>query len=95
MQSSSGGVFTMLAEHIIDEGGVVFGACFDERWEVVHSYVETKEALAKFRGSKYVQSKIGSTYQQAEGFLKSGRKVLFSGNTLSDCRFEKVLAQGV
>lgn len=79
MQSSSGGVFTMLAEHIIDEGGVVFGACFDECWEVVHSYAETKEALAKFRGSKYVQSKIGSTYQQAEGFLKSGRKVLFSG----------------
>lgn len=91
MQSSSGGVFTMLAEHIIDEGGVVFGACFDERWEVVHSYVETKEALAKFRGSKYVQSKIGSTYQQAEGFLKSGRKVLFSGTPCQIAGLKKYL----
>lgn len=91
MQSSSGGVFTMLAEHIIDEGGVVFGACFDERWEVVHSYAETKEALAKFRGSKYVQSKIGSTYQQAEGFLKSGRKVLFSGTPCQIAGLKKYL----
>lgn len=91
MQSSSGGVFTMLAERIIDEDGVVFGACFDERWEVVHSYVETKEALAKFRGSKYVQSKIGSTYQQVEGFLKSGRKVLFSGTPCQIAGLKKYL----
>ena len=79
MQSSSGGVFTMLAEKVLDEGGVVFGACFDERWEVVHTYVETKEGLEKFRGSKYVQSKIGDTFRQTETFLKQGRKVLYTG----------------
>lgn len=91
MQSSSGGIFTMLAERIISEGGVVFGAGFDERWEVVHSYVETKEALAKFRGSKYVQSKIGSTFQQAESFLKNGRKVLFSGTPCQIAGLKKYL----
>ena len=79
MKSSSGGVFTLLAEQIIDEGGVVFGARFDESWEVMHDYTETKDGLAVFRGSKYVQSKIGNTYQQAEVFLKQGRKVMFTG----------------
>lgn len=77
--SSSGGVFTALAEVVIDAGGVVFGAAFDEHWEVRHRYAETREELAAFRGSKYVQSVIGDTFLQAERFLKSGRQVLFSG----------------
>ena len=77
--SSSGGIFTMLAESIIDEGGVVFGARFNEKWNVVHDYTETKEGLAAFRGSKYVQSIIGDTYKQVRDFLKADRKVLFSG----------------
>lgn len=79
MQSSSGGVFTLLAEKVLAEGGVLFGACFNERWEVVHDFVETKEELARFRGSKYVQSKVGDTFRLAEDFLKQGRTVLYSG----------------
>lgn len=79
MESSSGGVFTLLAESIIDEGGVVFGARFDDKWEVVHDFTERKAGLAAFMGSKYVQSRIGNTFRQAESFLKEGRKVLFSG----------------
>ena len=79
MKSSSGGIFTLLAEQIIDEGGVVFGARFDEYWEVMHDYTETKEGLALFRGSKYVQSRIGNSYLQAENFLKQGKKVMFTG----------------
>ena len=78
-RSSSGGIFTALAEQIIKQGGVVFGARFDEQWQVKHDYAETMEGLAAFRGSKYVQSRIGNTYQEAERFLKAGRKVLFSG----------------
>lgn len=79
MQSSSGGIFTMLAEYVIEAGGVVFGARFDEQWEVMHDFTETKEGLAAFRGSKYVQSRIGDCYQQAKQFLQAGRQVLFSG----------------
>ncbi|CAK7071214.1 MAG: hypothetical protein PARBA_02789 [Parabacteroides sp.] len=79
MQSSSGGVFTALAEQIIQEGGVVFGARFNEDWEVIHDYTETAAGLSVFRGSKYVQSRIGDTFNQAEQFLKQGRCVLFSG----------------
>ena len=78
-QSSSGGIFTFLAEQVIQEGGVVFGARFDENWEVKHDFTETIEGLAVFRGSKYVQSRIEDNYKKAEEFLKQGRKVLFSG----------------
>ena len=79
LKSSSGGIFTLVAEHVINNDGVVFGASFHKDFTVVHSYVETKEDLEKFRGSKYVQSKIGDAYKQAEQFLRDGRQVLFSG----------------
>ncbi len=78
-QSSSGGIFTLLAEHIINEGGVVFGARFDDSWEVEHDYTETVEGLAVFRGSKYLQSRMEDNYKKVETFLKQERKVLFSG----------------
>lgn len=79
LSSSSGGVFTALAEQVIAQGGVVFGARFDESWNVVHDYVETVEGLSAFRGAKYVQSRIGLCFLQAETFLRQGRQVLFSG----------------
>lgn len=79
LKSSSGGVFTLLAEKVINAGGVVFGARFDENWDVELSYTETIEGLSAFRGSKYVQAQVGTTFIEAERFLKAGRKVLFSG----------------
>lgn len=79
MNSSSGGIFSLLAEKILEDGGVVFGARFNEKWEVVHDYTETKNGLRAFRGSKYVQSIIGDTYKKVLRFLKNGRKVLFTG----------------
>lgn len=81
LASSSGGVFTFIAEKVIDEGGVVFGVRFNDQGEVIHDYVETKEKLSCFRGSKYVQSRIGDTYKLVLHFLQSGRKVLFSGTS--------------
>lgn len=90
-QSSSGGIFTPLAESIIDDGGVVFGARFDENWNVVHSWADTKEGIAAFRGSKYVQSTIGNTYNEAREFLKQGRKVLFSGTPCQIAGLKKFL----
>ncbi|MBO4870649.1 MAG: Coenzyme F420 hydrogenase/dehydrogenase, beta subunit C-terminal domain [Muribaculaceae bacterium] len=79
LKSSSGGVFTALAEYVVKNSGVVFGARFNESWEVVHDYTETIEGIAAFRGSKYVQSVIGDYYVKAEQFLEQGRMVLFSG----------------
>lgn len=81
MKSSSGGIFSSLAECIINREGVVFGARYDENWDVIHDYTEDDLKLDSFRGSKYVQSKIGNTYKQVHDFLKNGRIVLFSGTS--------------
>lgn len=79
MDSSSGGIFTLISELVIKSGGVVFGAEFDENYNVRHNYVDNIQDLHKFRGSKYVQSTIGNSYYNAKQFLEQGRKVLFSG----------------
>lgn len=79
MKSSSGGIFTLLAETIINEGGVVFGARFNEQLDVVHGRTEDIEGIAYFRGAKYVQSVIGNSYKQVRSCLQEGREVLFSG----------------
>ena len=80
INSSSGGIFYLLAEKTISEGGVVFGARFDEDWQVVIDYAETMEDVKPFMGSKYVQARTATAYKDAENFLKQGRKVLFSGS---------------
>jgi coenzyme F420-reducing hydrogenase beta subunit len=77
--SSSGGIFSLLGAETIREGGVVFGACFDEDWTVKHDYTETLTGLARFRGSKYTQSRMENAYRNVRQFLNEGRKVLFSG----------------
>lgn len=91
MKSSSGGIFTMLAEKILSEGGVVFGARFDENWEVKHDFTETLDGLEAFRGSKYLQSRIGETYSLAKEFLLKNRKVLFTGTPCQIAGLKKFL----
>lgn len=78
-KSSSGGVFYALAKWTIERQGVVFGARFDDHWEVMHDYAETLKDIEPFMGSKYIQSRIGETYKLAKSFLENGRWVLFSG----------------
>ena len=77
--SSSGGVFSLIAEKVISEGGVVYGAAFNEEWKVEHLRVDTIEGLSALRGSKYVYSHVGSAYEEALADLEAGKKVLFSG----------------
>lgn len=77
--SSSGGVFSVLAESVLKCGGVVFGAVFDSEFQVHHIQIASSEELEKLRCSKYVQSRIEDTYKDARNYLKSGRKVYFSG----------------
>lgn len=79
LESSSGGIFTLMAEEILSRQGVVFGARFDSEWGVIHSYTDSSEGLAAFRGSKYLQSYIGNSFKEAKVFLEEGREVLFSG----------------
>ncbi|MBQ7903319.1 MAG: 4Fe-4S dicluster domain-containing protein, partial [Oscillospiraceae bacterium] len=40
MESSSGGIFTELAKYFIEQGGVVYGAAYDEHFNVKHICVD-------------------------------------------------------
>ena len=77
-ESTSGGAFSAIVDTFCDENYVIFGA-ESKGLLVWHSYITDKKNLAKFRKSKYSQSKMGKSYQQAKDFLNSGKKVLFSG----------------
>lgn len=79
LSSSSGGVFSLLSQSIIEKGGVVFGVTFDENFSVVHKVAQNVEGIATFRGSKYVQSNMGDCYKQAKCFLDNNKWVYFSG----------------
>jgi len=78
-QSSSGGVFTALARGMLQSGGVVFGAAFDEALRVEHIGAFDETELAAMRGSKYVQSDAADAMAHAASLLERGIPVLFSG----------------
>jgi|GEM_PF-342525 len=79
-QSSSGGMFTVAAEKILELGGYVCGAAFDsENLQVVHKIVDNKEDLAPLRKAKYAQSNINLLYRDVKKLLKNDKIVLFTG----------------
>lgn len=86
--SSSGGIFVLLAELVIEKGGVVFGAAFGQDFQVKHMCAESKEQLKYLKGSKYVQSYTGNTFIKAKNYLQDKRLVLFSG---TPCQIEGLL----
>ena len=77
--SSSGGVFTSIAEWILTNNGVVYGAGYDMDHKVIHKEVNSVEELSDLRGSKYLQSDIRDSYKSAKHNLDNGKKVLFTG----------------
>ena len=88
-KSSSGGIFILLAKEIIKKNGVVFGATFDDSFNVVHSYTDNEKNLEQFMGSKYTQSDINNSYVKVREFLTNGRKVLFTG---TPCQIEGLIS---
>lgn len=78
-RSTSGGVFTALAQYVIENKGVVCGVIIDDTYKVVHSFAENLDELEKMRGSKYVQSEQEGVYLQIKNELLKGRLVLYSG----------------
>lgn len=91
-ESSSGGVFSLLAEKILDGGGSVYGAAYGEEWRVEHIRITEKSELSRLRGSKYVQSYISKNiYENLNRDVKSGRTVLFSGTPCQTAAVNKAL----
>lgn len=78
-QSTSGGAFTALSDEILRQGGVIYGAAYDEKLNVKHIRVVDEMGRNRLRGSKYVQSDMGNCFQEVQQDLADGHKVLFSG----------------
>lgn len=95
LESSSGGIFTVLAEKILDDGGVVVGVSQLSPTMFGHVVINNKVGLAKLRGSKYVQADAGLVYREVLSLLKSGKKVLFSGTPCQVAALYAVLGKNV
>lgn len=78
-QSSSGGIFSVLAKYIIDKGGYVCGCIFDESFKAVHICTDRWEDVLKMLGSKYVQSNAYACFSEIEERLKCNTLILFTG----------------
>lgn len=79
LASSSGGMFTLLADYVIDNDGIVIGAAFDDNLELIHIATNNKSVISKLREAKYIQSKIADTFNIAKDCLEQGKLVLFTG----------------
>lgn len=77
--STSGGVFSELANLIIEQGGVACGARYDKNNLVEHCLVKSVSDLDKIRQSKYAQSFIGEVYKEIKKELHDGKMVAFCG----------------
>lgn len=78
-RSSSGGMFYTLAKHVLEKGGVVYGAAWTDRLHLKHIEVEDEKTLDRVLRSKYVQSDTSEVYEQVRKRLDEGRHVLFCG----------------
>lgn len=78
-RSSSGGMFGILAEYVLQKNGVVFGAAFNEKMELIHCVANNEEECKKFHGSKYIQSNTNNTFKECKQYLDQGKYVLYTG----------------
>lgn len=87
-KSSSGGLFYSMSKWIIEQGGVVFGAAFDDKFVLRTQKAETLGELSPLMKSKYVQTATGDAYSQIKELLDVGRKVLYCS---TGCHIEGLL----
>lgn len=78
-KSSSGGIFYLLGRQVIDHGGCVFGAAWDENLHLHHICAESEAELQTLLRSKYVQSDTSGIWNRLKAEVATGRQVLFSG----------------
>ncbi len=80
LDSTSGGIFSELANIIFDEGGYICGAIYNKEWKVEHILTNDRTELEDIRSSKYLQSNINNIYRQIKEKLNENKKVLFCGS---------------
>ncbi|MCR5701098.1 MAG: Coenzyme F420 hydrogenase/dehydrogenase, beta subunit C-terminal domain [Lachnospiraceae bacterium] len=77
--STSGGIFSCLAQAVLLQNGYVCGAAYNAKNEVEHIIISNINDLELLRRSKYVQSRIGNCYIDIKRILDNGDLLLFSG----------------
>lgn len=77
--STSGGAAAALAEAVIADGGVVFGASLNEDFCLNHIEIKTKKDIALMQGTKYIQSNMNDIFLKIKEALEQGKSVLFTG----------------
>lgn len=77
--STSGGLFSALADLTYRNDGYVGGAIFNEDFSVRHFISNNKEDLPKLRSSKYLQSRLDGFFKDVKSLLLKGEKVLVCG----------------
>ncbi len=92
MSSTSGAIFTALSDYVIGNGGVVWGAAYDDDMKVRHIRAADTAGRDRMRGSKYVWSDISSVFASVGEDLKSGLKVLFVGTPCQVAALKKYLS---
>lgn len=78
-ESTSGGAFTAIAEYVLNNGGIVYGAGYDQQMNVVCKEANDSLKLSEMRGSKFVQSDLGKVFLDINKKLGEDKYVLFSG----------------
>lgn len=76
--ASSGGIFPLVANYVLNNNGIVIGAAFTEYNKLEHIAIEKKEELYKLKGSKYLQSDLGDIFKFIKEKLNE-KKILFVG----------------
>lgn len=93
-KSSSGGLFYAIARYVISQGGIVYGAAFDKSLQVHHICADTLERVQLLRGSKYLQSDLGTIFKNVKKNLQSGRLCYFTGTPCQVAGLKKYLQKG-
>lgn len=78
-RSASGGLFYTIASYVIKHGGIVFGSVYEDNLKVKHVCARTLQEVQAMRGSKYVQSDLGTVFKEVKDELKKGTLVYFTG----------------
>ncbi|MDR0958453.1 MAG: Coenzyme F420 hydrogenase/dehydrogenase, beta subunit C-terminal domain [Clostridiales bacterium] len=92
-ESSSGGMFTVIAKYALDKGGVVYGAQFDDNLNCVHASTDNISGISPMRGSKYIGSNLAGIYKSVKNDLAKGIFVLFSGTPCQNAALSNYLGK--
>ncbi|MBQ7003636.1 MAG: polysaccharide pyruvyl transferase family protein [Oscillospiraceae bacterium] len=89
--SSSGGVFTALANYVLKKEGYVCGAVWEQDGSVLHKIIRSADQIDELRRTKYVQSDIGRSFAQIKEILDENKTVLFTGTPCQVAGLQKFL----